>query len=180
MLILAHNRDELRMTELAELYGNDLQVPWQDDLPEEPDAESLAQLRGEFTVYLSARFFSKPEILPGIRPFYAVWEVEGNYVSALRVHVYSQGLSLEALCTAAGERGKGYATELLKATAAHLARLGHFDLYALVPKHGKQVQRILQSAGFVRILDYGTRQDPCQWPPYYYRDEFVETWRLRI
>ena len=33
MLILAHNREDLRMSELAELYGNDLQVPWQDDLP---------------------------------------------------------------------------------------------------------------------------------------------------
>ena len=180
MLILAHNRDDLRINELAELYGSDLQVPWMDELPEESDDESLALLRAEFTVYLSARFFSKPEILPGIRPFYAVWEVGGKYVSALRVDVHSRGLSLEALCTAANERGKGYATELLKATAAHLAQLGHFDLYALVPKHGKPVKRILQSVGFIRILDYGTRQDPCQWPPYYYRDEFVETWLLHI
>ena len=35
MLILAHNRDDLRINELAELYGSDLQVPWMDELPEE-------------------------------------------------------------------------------------------------------------------------------------------------
>lgn len=180
MLRIAEHLEELRFDELAELYHYDLEVEDVDDRDLEPGEEWLACIKAEFGVYLSARFFSRSERLNNVRSFYALWEVEGKYVSAVRVHVYEQGLLLQALQTREDARGKGYAAALLEAVLAYLAQRGHFKVYAHVRDWKTQVTKLLEAHGFRRILDYAVRKDPCEWPPYYYREDGYLTYCLEL
>lgn len=180
MLKIAEHLDELRFDELAELYHDDLEVEGVDDRDLEPGDDWFAGMKAEFGVYLSARFFSRSERLNNVRSFYAIWEAEGKYVSAVRVHVYEQGLLLEALQTREDARGKGYAAALLGAVLAYLVQRGQFKVYAHVRDWKTQAARLLETYGFRRILDYAVRKDPYEWPPYYYRESGYLTYFLEL
>lgn len=179
MLKIAEHLDELRFDELAEVYHYDLEVEGVDDRDFLPE-EWLSCMKAEFWGFLSARFFSREERFGNVRPFYAIWEVGGQYVSAVRVRVYEQGFLLEALQTREDARGKGYASALLEAVTAYLAQWGHFQVYAHVRDWKTQVRNLLEARGFRKIQDYAVRKDPCEWPPYYYRENGYLTYLLEL
>ena len=52
--------------------------------------------------------------------FYALWEIESNYVSALRMEPYQDGYLITAVQTRKSERRKGYAECLLRAVMSSL------------------------------------------------------------
>lgn len=180
MLLIAKSLDELRFEELAALYRYDLEVEGFEDGMCELDDDWFLEKRSQFRIYLSARFFSKPDCRPGIRPFYAIWEEEGRYVSAVRVNVYEQGLQLEALQTGEAWRRQGYATALVNAVLEYLAQRGSFPIYAHARDYMTYVHNMLERAGFHEILDYAVRKDPCEWPPYYYRETGFFTYQKQL
>lgn len=180
MLLIAKSLDELRFEELAALYRYDLEVAGCEDGMCELDDDWFLEKRSQFRTYLSARFFSQPDCLPDIRPFYAIWEEDGRYVSAVRVNVYEQGLLLEALQTGEAWRKQGYATALLNAVLEYLVQRGGFPVYAHVRNYKAYVHKMLERAGFRKILDYAVRKDPCEWPPYYYRETGFFTYHKHL
>ena len=68
----------------------------------------------DFRQYLDEVFFRTTDAVC------AVWEEKGNYVSALRLEPYKDGLLLEALETHPDQRMKGYAAMLISAVQQHL------------------------------------------------------------
>lgn len=125
--------------------------------------ESLAMLCTEqdFLAYLTDVFFRTEGV------FYAVWEQNGVYVSALRMEPYRDGYLLAALETNPFHRRNGYATALLKAVLAYIHEREIHTVYSHVSKRNTASLRTHITCGFQRILEHAVyidgsvRQDSC-------------------
>lgn len=115
----------------------------------EYDAYSYAK-RNALYDYLREDFFTLKNV------FYAVWVVDGEYVSALRMEPYEDGYLLEALQTANPERNKGYAKCLLEAVL-HSDRVD--TVYAHVYKNNRASISVHRACGFQSYLDYAVLID---------------------
>lgn len=115
----------------------------------------------DFLTYLREDFFLQEGA------FYAVWEREGVYISALRMEPYKDGLLVEALETVPQFRRQGYATALLKAVLEHLEKQKFCVVYSHVNKRNTASLKTHAACGFQRILEYASyidgsvRQDSC-------------------
>ena len=85
---------------------------------------------------------------------YAVWEVDGNYVSALRLEPYWDGLLLEALETRPEERKKGYAVTRIRAVQDWLRKQGGFKVYSHVSKRNTPSLKTHEQCGFCRFMEH--------------------------
>lgn len=143
MLILAHSLRQLRFGELMGVYlqGNQEKAEW--DYPEEPAGAGLRLAEEDFYRYLRECFFYTPAAV------YAVWEEGGSYVSALRVEPYRDGVLVNALETAPGQRRKGYASRLLGAVLETLDG----PVYSHVAKSNIPSLALHQKLGFWRIQE---------------------------
>ena len=112
--------------------------------PDLSQGQQLLQAEQAFHQYLTEVFFPTPGAV------YAIWEENGEYVSALRLEPYEDGLLLEGLETAPNMRRKGYAEQLL------LSVLETFPqrIYSHVSKKNTASLAVHQKCGFVRILDH--------------------------
>ena len=125
--------------------------------------ESLAMLCAEqdYLTYLTDVFFRTEGA------FYAVWEQNGVYVSALRMEPYRDGYLLEALETHPFHRRNGYATVLLMAALAYIHERENHTVYSHVSKRNTASLRTHITCGFQRILEHAVyidgsvRQDSC-------------------
>ena len=143
MLKLAGNLREISFPELMNVYREGNRIAAARDYPEEPEDYALELAQEDFREYLRDCFFHLEEAR------YAIWEEEGNYVSALRLEPYKDGLLICALETAPDCRGKGYAASLL---AAVLQRIqGRF--YSHVEKQNIPSLKVHQRCGFRRIRE---------------------------
>ena len=97
---------ESNLSNGAELYSSD------------PPEVQLHKVQTDFYHYLNSVFFQQSD------SYYAIWESEGVYVSALRTEPYSDGLLLCALETAPCARGRGFAFTLMRNVLAHLKEQG--------------------------------------------------------
>lgn len=113
--------------------------------PEESEDRQMELSEQDFYFYLRDSFFKTP----GAR--YAVWEVNGRYVSALRLEPYRDGLLLEGLETAPDQRGRGYATQLLQAVLAELEP--PVPVYSHVDKKNAASHQVHCNAGFTVLSD---------------------------
>lgn len=109
MLILAKKLHELAFGKLMEIYVEGNLENGQQAAPEEPVAQQIAIGEQNFYQYLNQVFFPTPEAV------YAVWEENGQYISALRLETYRDGMLLEALETRPDYRRRGYAKKLIDA-----------------------------------------------------------------
>ena len=107
----------------------------------------LLETEEDFREYLETVFFRQEGAL------YALWLREDRCVSALRLEPYRDGLLLEALATAPGERRKGYAGALIRAVQEMLLSRGPVRLYAHVAKHNTPSLRTHSACGFQKIQD---------------------------
>ena len=109
MLLVAKKCGELNFSQLMAVYEEsnleNAQMLWQ-DLSE---TELLLRAEQAFYGYLQEDFFRTSEA------YYAVWEEDGRYCSALRIEPYQDGVLLEALETRPDSRCRGYATMLMQA-----------------------------------------------------------------
>lgn len=144
MLIIAEHLRELSFSGLMEVYEEGNRENGAEQFPDEPEMRRLQLAEGDFYRYLREIFF------PTDGAKYAIWEVEGAYVSALRLEPYRDGLLLEALETAPGRRRKGYALALVQAVQA---RLGQGKLYSHVRRDNIPSQKLHERCGF-RIISH--------------------------
>lgn len=142
MLYLAKSLQQLRFGDLMEVYieGN----------LEKASETSLLQAEQDFYQYLRDCFF------PTDGAVYAVW-VEGNeYISALRLEPYKDGLLLEALETAPKHRRKGYAAKLMEEV---LVEFSDQKIYSHVSKRNTASLAAHEKCGFRKISDSATYID---------------------
>lgn len=150
MLIIAKNLRELSFGQLMEIYVEACLERGQELYPEEPEARQIAIGEQEFFNYLDQVFFCTENA------FYAIWQAEGKYVTALRLEPFRDGLLLEALETRPDCRRKGYATALIKAVQA---QVGDIKIYSHVNKRNIASMRTHIACGFRVFLDYAVYVD---------------------
>ena len=115
---------------------------------EEYGSGGLLRAEEEFRDYLNSDFFA----VSGA--FYALWEVGGKPVSALRMEPYQDGWLLEALETAPEMRKQGYAKMLISAVLAHMAAQEAVRVYSHVSRRNIASIRTHHACGFREYLDY--------------------------
>lgn len=149
MLHLVKRYSELRFSQLMEVYeeGNleNAQAFW----PDLSENEQILRAEQEFGAYLREDFFKNDGA------YYALWEENGKYRSALRLEPYEDGMLLEALETRPDCRGKGYATMLMQAVLAIETR----KIYSHVSKKNTASLRTHEKCGFQKILDHAVYVD---------------------
>ena len=90
-------------------------------------------------------FFKQPQ------SFYAIWDVEGEYMAALRVEPYDDGVIFAGLETKPAARGNGYATNLVRTTVQHCGNIGIHKIYSHVDKKNTISLAVHRACGFERI-----------------------------
>lgn len=150
MLAVIKNLKELNFRQLMEVYEEGNLENARDMFPYEPESQWLLLAEQSFYQYLKDCFF------PTAGAFYAVWEVGGQYVSALRLEPYRDGLLIEALETAPALRRLGYASALLRAV---MEMAGDQKLYSHVSKRNTPSLRTHEACGFHRILEHAVYAD---------------------
>ena len=85
---------------------------------------------------------------------YMVWQVDGNYVSALRLEQYRDGLLMEALETIPDKRRKGYAVALISSVQEWLRNRGGATIYSHVSKKNAPSLKTHTNCGFEVYRDY--------------------------
>ena len=104
---------------------------------------ALLQAEQDFYAYLKNCFFKTDGA------FYAVWVDNGNYVSALRMEPYRDGLLLEALETMPVHRKRGFASRLLHAVLNGVS----VPVYSHVKKDNLASLRTHTACGLVVVSD---------------------------
>ncbi len=102
MLLVFDKLRSLRFSELTEVYAESLG---------KDGAQRLLRAQQELYAYLRQEFFTRA----GDR--YCIWEEAGEYVCALRLQRFEDGLLLDALETRPSCRRRGYAQKLLEAVS---------------------------------------------------------------
>lgn len=142
MLKIAKSYRELSFPQLMEVYIEGNQENGQERFPEEPVYRQLQLAEEDFRQYLQEVFF------PRKGSVYALWLEGGQYVSALRLEPYRDGLLLAALETAPDRRRQGYATCLIRAVQN---QPGIVRLYSHVGKGNVASRKTHEACGFREI-----------------------------
>ena len=136
MLKVAGSPGEIRVFELMDVYAGS-----------EPD-RSFSEFYGDLTF-----FFHIPDAK------YMLWELEGRYVTALRVEPYRDGFLIAGLETAPQYRRQGCATQLLDAALQWLTTHGAKRIYSHVAKNNTASQKVHTRCGFVTVADHAVLLD---------------------
>lgn len=150
MLTVIRNLRDLNFRQLMDVYEEGNLENAREMFPYVPETQWPLLAEQSFYQYLKECFF------PTAGAAYAVWEVEGRYVSALRLEPYRDGLLIEALETAPALRKQGYASALLRAVKE---MAGNQKLYSHVSKRNKASLRTHEACGFFRILEHAVYAD---------------------
>lgn len=150
MLKLSVSMKDLSFGRLMEIYREGNLEKGEERWPEFSEDRRLLLAEQDFYDYLYEIFFRTPGAV------YALWEDDGVYCSALRLEPYRDGLLLEALETAYGERRKGYAEKLIRAVQHHTAGT---KLYSHVHKSNIPSLKIHDKCGFQRTMEYAAYID---------------------
>lgn len=110
---------------------------------------ALLQAEQDFYAYLKDVFYTQEGA------FYAVWEEQGQYISALRMEPFENGLLLAALETKPECRGRGFAKKLIMSV---LEEMGS-PVYSHVHKQNAASLKAHHACGFERISEQATYLD---------------------
>ena len=144
MLKIFHHLGELNFRQLMDVYREDNVDNGKYSYPDLPPDRQLEEAEQSFYQYLAQDFFRQKDA------FCAVWEVQGRYVSALRLEPYRDGMLLEALSTAPEYRRRGFAAALIRAV---LKGLPPGRIYSHVGKGNTASLRTHGACGFQRIRE---------------------------
>lgn len=144
MLRLAKSCSELDFSKLMEIYEEGNRENAAQFWPQLSEYEQTLRAQQEFYAYLHDDFFKTQGA------YYAIWEEDGRYCSALRLEPYGDGLLLEALETKPDCRCRGYAAKLMQAVLLCETR----RIYSHVGKKNTASLRVHKKCGFVEIFDY--------------------------
>jgi len=146
MLKMIDSLSELDFRQLMDLYAETNMFDGKAAYPEHLEGLQVLYAEQDFYIYLE-EFFSEPTAK------YAIWIVNGSYMSALRIERYNDGILLNALETAPRARNMGYAKKLILSVLDHLRCDGHGVLYSHVNKQNAASLKLHLSCGFQIISD---------------------------
>lgn len=143
MLRMFYNLQDLVFSNLMQVYSETNRKNGKEYYPDVD--ENLAALNAEqdFYAYLRHCFFKTPGAV------YAVWEENQQFISALRLEPYEDGVLLEALETMPEQRGKGYAKQLVSEVLAET----NCKVYSHVNKNNMVSLAVHLACGFEKISD---------------------------
>ena len=143
MIIYAKSMKEFSFGKMMDVYLEGNQEKAREEYFEMPQSAGLRLAEQDFFDYLESCFFKAEGSV------YAIYELEGNYVSALRFEPYKDGFLISALETKPSERGKGYACFLLTEVASHIDG----KIYSHVSKKNAASLAVHKKCGFSVISD---------------------------
>lgn len=143
MIIYAKSMKELSFRKLMDVYleGNLEKV--REEYFDMPESAGLRLAEQDFYDYLKSCFFKVEGAV------YGIYELDGNYVSALRFEPYKDGFLISALETKPSERRKGYAYFLLSEVIPHIDG----KVYSHVSKKNAASLAVHKKCGFSIISD---------------------------
>ena len=150
MLILAQSIRDLSFSKLMGVYIEGNLENAEEFYPDLPEGQKLMQAEQDFYQYLNEVFFRTSGAV------YAIWEVQGSYVSVLRLEPYRDGRLLEALETAPTSRRQGYGEKLIRAVQKQFSNQ---RIYSHVGKKNAASLRVHEKCGFRRISEYAVYID---------------------
>ena len=150
MLKIAEKLNELDFGQLMAVYEEGNLENGAELWPELSQGQQILRAEQDFYQYLRECFFATEGAI------YALWVIDGQYVSALRLEPYQDGLLLEALETAPEHRHKGYASKLIRAV---LEWVGNQKVYSHVSKRNAASLRTHEKCGFHRIMEHAVYAD---------------------
>lgn len=153
MMHLIYRLQELNFPKLMELYSESNRENAEEQYSWDDTNLAILKVEQDFYQYLNEVFFQTKGA------FYAVWEENGRYKSALRVEPYRDGLLLEALETHPDYRNLGYAKCLVNAALELLKGEGNASVYSHVNKRNVPSLRTHLSCGFCRVSEYAVYID---------------------
>ena len=153
LLIIAHSVREIRFRELMCVYAEANAENGHAEWPSLPLAFAREMAEQSFFQYLKEVFFPTPGA------FYALWEEDGHYVSALRMEPYRDGLLLAGLETAPEARKHGYAKQLIQGVLKMLAQGDHIPVYSHVHKKNLPSRNLHEKCGFRICKDHAVYID---------------------
>ena len=161
MLKVIHSIQELAFSQLMSVYEESNTLNGQDKYPNASIYTQLREAEQDFFQYLSEVFFRQKS------SFYAIWEENEKYVSALRIEPYLDGLLLCALETVPYVRRKGYACQLISVVLQYLGDRGSGTLYSHVSKRNSASLNAHFQCGFRIIKDHAVYSDGSVLPDSY-------------
>ena len=144
MLVICKRLSDLRWSELMAVYAEGNEENGAEFFSHLSKNEQLLQAEQSFYDYLKRDFFARPE------DRYCIWQEQGRYVAALRLHPYGDGLLLEALETRPEYRRRGYAERLIKAVQMEFQPQ---KLYSHIGHKNAASIAVHLKCGFVKIAD---------------------------
>ena len=150
MLKIVNKMNDFSFGKLMKVYEEGNLENGQEIWPNEPAGRQIALAEQEFYSYLQQVFFKTHGAA------YLIWEEKGDYVSALRLEPYRDGLLLEALETAPKYRKKGYAAQLVSAAITYASGT---KIYSHVSKKNIPSLRTHEKCGFVKVSDQAVYAD---------------------
>ena len=145
MLKIMKHMGQISFSSLMAVYEETNREIGQEEWPDLPEHFAIQMAENDAHQYLREIFFKTPGAV------YAIYTVEENYVSALRLEPYRDGLLIEALETAPGQRRKGYGRALIRAVQEVYSGR---TLYSHIDKQNAASRELHQSCGFEKVEDF--------------------------
>ena len=146
MLKLIRSMRDLDFSRLMDVYYEGNLGSGSEFYPNLSQSERLLRAEQDFYAYL--RVFFKTECA-----VYALWEEQGQYISALRLEPYQDGLLLAALETMPQFRRQGYGKKLILAALEAVWQDKKLPVYSHVHKRNLASLAIHRACGFDRISE---------------------------
>lgn len=155
MLYIARNLGQLDFSQLMAVYEEGNLENGGELYSGLPQGQALLRAEQDFYQYLRHDFFA----VNGA--YYAIWQENEMYVSALRIEPYKDGVLLEALETHPKHRRKGFAEKLIREVLPMEPKV-----YSHVGKRNAASLRVHEKCGFYRISEQavyidGSVNDKC-------------------
>ena len=142
MLYIARSLGQLDFSKLMAVYEEGNLENAEDLYPELSKGQALLRAEQDFYQYLRESFFKTQGA------YYAIWQENGNYVSALRIEPYKDGVLLEALESHPQHRRQGFAEKLIRAVLPMEKKI-----YSHVGKRNAASLAVHEKCGFRRISE---------------------------
>lgn len=147
MLVIVRKYRDLNLGQLFDVYEESCIACGARDYPALSEAEQFLRARDDLYQYLRESFFFNDDC------FCAFWELNGHYVSALRVEPYRDGVILSALETAPELRGRGYAKTLVQNLLDYHKDYEGFKVYSHIDRNSYASIAVHLSCGFQKVSD---------------------------
>lgn len=144
MLRIVRSMKDLNFSELMEVYSEGNLENARELYPHLPEGQGILRAEQDFHQYLREIFFQTAGA------YYAIWQQEGRYISALRLEPYRDGLLLNGLETPPEYRRQGYARKLVQAA---LELCVGSKVYSHVHKKNTPSLQLHLQCGFRRISE---------------------------